>query len=697
MQANFFKLLERVPIEHRRLFAITVLTISQTFVFGQNVGINSDGSLPNKSAMLDIKSSNKGLLIPRVSLKSKTDQTTIASPQESLLVYNTAASGEGPTSVSPGFYYWDGKQWTSMNSSPNGGLNANGSYWSLLGNSSTDSNSFFIGTADNTPVWFRVNNQRAGKLAPNGNTFWGLASGASVTSGFSNTAVGSNALRYNTVRSNLVAIGDSALFNNGIDATSEWGGTNNTAVGSKAAYTNTTGNGLTAVGFHTLYSNTTGAGSTAMGNFALMSNVSGYHNTAIGNLAMYGNRTGDYNTALGSFALEVNDSGTRNTALGYAAATGTKGSYNTSVGYRSLSENITGSSNVAIGADALFSATNTNNIVAVGDSALFNNGHGATAEWGGTNNTAVGSKAAYSNTTGNGLTAIGFHAIYSNKTGAGSTAVGNNALYSNTSGYHNTAVGNLALYNNTIGDYNTGVGSFALETNFSGTRNTALGYGVLDNNKGSDNVGVGYRALTGVTSGSGNAAVGVNALKTATTGSNNVAIGSDANVVSGGISNATVIGTKALAACSNCVVLGAINGVNGSTFGASVGIGTAAPTQKLHVVGNILATGSITSLSDIRFKTSIVPLTNVMSSIQHIDAIYYHWNKNNFPDNDVTDKRQLGFAAQEVEKYFPELVETDSKGYKSVDYGRLTPVLLEAVKELQQQIDELKEQRQKHK
>lgn len=58
-----------------------------------------------------------------------------------------------------------------------------------------------------------------------------------------------------------------------------------------------------------------------------------------------------------------------------------------------------------------------------------------------------------------------------------------------------------------------------------------------------------------------------------------------------------------------------------------------------------------------------------------------------FPGN-----RQLGFSAQEVEKFFPEVVMTDENGYKSVDYGRLTPVLVEAMKEQQQQINALQEQ-----
>ena len=56
------------------------------------------------------------------------------------------------------------------------------------------------------------------------------------------------------------------------------------------------------------------------------------------------------------------------------------------------------------------------------------------------------------------------------------------------------------------------------------------------------------------------------------------------------------------------------------------------------------------------------------------------------------DERQIGFSAQEVEKLFPEVVTTDANGYKSVDYGRLTPVLVEAIKEQQKQIDAQQQQ-----
>lgn len=71
----------------------------------QNVAINTDGSTPDISAMLDIVNSGKGLLIPRVSLSSSTDAATISSPAVSLLVYNTNAGITGTYGDGVGYYY----------------------------------------------------------------------------------------------------------------------------------------------------------------------------------------------------------------------------------------------------------------------------------------------------------------------------------------------------------------------------------------------------------------------------------------------------------------------------------------------------------------------------------------------------------------------------------------------------------------
>lgn len=125
------------------------------------------------------------------------------------------------------------------------------------------------------------------------------------------------------------------------------------------------------------------------------------------------------------------------------------------------------------------------------------------------------------------------------------------------------------------------------------------------------------------------------------------------------------------------------------TFGGNVGIGTVSPSQKLHVAGNICATGTIGACSDIRYKTNFAPLTSTLSSLMQIQPIYYDW-KQEYKDKGFSNDRQLGFSAQEIEQYFPEIVQTDNDGYKAVDYSRMTPVLVQAVKEQQAQIQQLK-------
>ena len=75
--------------------------------------------------------------------------------------------------------------------------------------------------------------------------------------------------------------------------------------------------------------------------------------------------------------------------------------------------------------------------------------------------------------------------------------------------------------------------------------------------------------------------------------------------------------------------------------------------------------------------------------INQLNGLYYFWNQDQFPEKEFSSERQIGVIAQEVEALFPEMVLTDSEGYKSVDYSRLTPVLIEAVKELNKQNEEL--------
>jgi hypothetical protein len=133
----------------------------------------------------------------------------------------------------------------------------------------------------------------------------------------------------------------------------------------------------------------------------------------------------------------------------------------------------------------------------------------------------------------------------------------------------------------------------------------------------------------------------------------------------------------------------------GGDFAANrVGINRMPTTYTLEVGGTIWANGStITSgsatWSDERYKTDIATIDNALSTIMKIRGVTYNWNRNAFPDLNFSGGEQMGVIAQEVEEILPQLVLTGPDGYKSVSYEKLTPVLIEALKEQQQQIETL--------
>ncbi|MGE5693006.1 MAG: tail fiber domain-containing protein, partial [Candidatus Zixiibacteriota bacterium] len=124
------------------------------------------------------------------------------------------------------------------------------------------------------------------------------------------------------------------------------------------------------------------------------------------------------------------------------------------------------------------------------------------------------------------------------------------------------------------------------------------------------------------------------------------------------------------------------------TNAGNVGIGTAAPTEKLHVVGNICATGTIGACSDVRFKRDVRPVDGSLDKIEKLQGVTYRWKREEYPQ--FAEGNQIGFVAQDVKEILPEVVSEGSDGTLSVDYGRFSVVLLEAIKEQQKEIKELK-------
>ena len=126
------------------------------------------------------------------------------------------------------------------------------------------------------------------------------------------------------------------------------------------------------------------------------------------------------------------------------------------------------------------------------------------------------------------------------------------------------------------------------------------------------------------------------------------------------------------------------NTVMTMTKGGLVGIGLVNPDDKFVVFNGSTTgrytTGGWTHSSDARLKNSIVPLENSLEKIMQLEGVSYKYN------NDTSQKTQVGFIAQQVEPIFPEVVETDKKGFKSMIYSNLVAPVIEAIKELYEKV-----------
>ncbi len=337
----------------------------------EGVAINNTGSAPNASAILDLQSTNKGFLVPRMTQSQKLG---VAAPSLGLLIYQTDGI--------PGFYYFSGSEWTELTSQA--------SAWSLSGNAGTNNGTDFIGTTDAQDLSFRTNNINRLRLSQSGQLEI-LNTGSSVF-------IGEQAGEVDDLTSNY-----------------------NVFVGYRSGFSNTTGNYNLASGYRAMYSNVSGYRNIALGAEALFDNSSGYYNTGVGWRSLYNNTLGYQNTALGSQTLNANTEGFRNTALGYRALYfNIDGGQNTATGYQALYQNTIADRNSAHGFQALRNNTEGTGNSASGYRALYNNTTG-------NYNTGVGYSAnsigtAYVNSTG-----LGYNA---DNTASNSVVVGNTSVTS---------------------------------------------------------------------------------------------------------------------------------------------------------------------------------------------------------------------------------------------------------------------------
>lgn len=141
------------------------------------------------------------------------------------------------------------------------------------------------------------------------------------------------------------------------------------------------------------------------------------------------------------------------------------------------------------------------------------------------------------------------------------------------------------------------------------------------------------------------------------------------------------IARNGIIARSNSVITGSLS------VSSSLAIGDIQPSI---TIGRLDASNDIVAFnsSDIRFKTNVKPIENALKKVESINGVEFDWIPD--PINHGYEGHDIGVIAQEVEKVVPELVRTRSTGYKAVKYDKLVAVLIEAIKELKKEVDNLK-------
>jgi hypothetical protein len=348
----------------------------------------------------------------------------------------------------------------------------------------------------------------------------------------------------------------------------------------------------------------------------------------IGTISSFMLQAQSTNTAEGTFSFSSNNNGFDDSAFGVGT----------------LNQNRNGAENSAFGAVALYSNTNSSYNSAFGAGALYSNISG-------NNNTACGAESLFYNYNGSDNAALGGWSLFSNIMGYQDTATGRNALYSNTAGFQNTASGYDALYSNTYGDQNTASGYVALGSNTYGNYNTAYGaFALANTTTGNYNVGIGYAAGYYNSAGA----------------SNNIDIGSWG---SAGDNGTIRIGSGGQTSAF-------VAGVNGTT----TGVGDAVPVV-------IDSNGQLgTASSSIRFKEDVHDMAAASDGLMRLRPVTYRYKQ---PYADGSKPIDYGLIAEEVAEIYPDLVVKNAAGQiQTVQYQKLTPMLLNEVQKEHRQLEE---------
>ena len=797
----------------RAIFTISLAFLFSHFCLAQSLAVNNDGSTANGSSILDIKSTTKGMLIPRM---DSVQRSAIPTPATGLLVYQTNKDS--------GFYYFDGAAWQQL-------VNATNNLWKRNGVHIYNGNTGNVGIGTNNPL---------AKLQVADSSVVFTAGGDAPVSAGSTPVSGAGR--------RMMWYPDKAAFMEGYVSGTNW---DKDSIGKYAFGTgyNVKAKGEAAVSM--------GKSANASGNFSIAignsSTATGDLSTAISN----GNATDIYSIAIGESTNAISRNATAignaayaqglsSTAIGTAAYAA--GNYSTAIGYNTVTS-LTGTYATALGYNAVasgqYSTATGNNTASIG----FNSFAAGLYTWAkgnasfsvgvyndvtdnpnpiGENTTdrifqiGNGTSAARSNAVTvlrNGSVGIGtvlpnaplqFSNVYEDKkialadfTNAADNFYGfgvnpgilryqvdhvnsNHVFYASTTelmriqGNGNVGIGlsnpgfplnfsgtlgdKISLFGNAGNHYGLGIQSSLLQihTDAPGS-DIAFGYGrsiaftELMRIKGDGNVGIGTptpgfplnfpNTLGDKISLYGNSGshygLGIQGgLLQIHSGvsTDDIAFGYGSSAsftevmrVKGGgdVGIGTISpfgyghgGTNRILELKNSMAVGAnvqshlilsSTGTSGSLGGISWAGINLSGEQRTGFIGNIFETanqtklsfynrdnagalnerfyiqgngnawlaGTLTQASDARLKTNIHPIKNALDNLSRLNGYTYNWIDKQ-QDNDT----QMGVLAQEVQKVYPDLVKTNASGNLSVNYSGLIPVLIEAIKDLQKQIDD---------
>jgi hypothetical protein len=317
----------------------------------------------------------------------------------------------------------------------------------------------------------------------------------------------------------------------------------------------------------------------------------------------------------------------------------------------------------------------------------------------------------YGDTAGNG---IGVYGIHSSSTGK---SPGVKGVTNTTSSYCSAILGEATSTTGTIygvrglSASNSGMGVVGRATAPSGSTTGVAGQsdsigGIGVSGWASNGSGTNYGGFFQVASSDG---TGVYAFHDSGSGTapavmarndsasaNAYAVHGKLNNTSPGSLSAGVFGENLGTGGNGIGVYGVQNGTGWGVYGkciAGIGVRAWGGYYGVYSVGSIYTTGTYESSSDARFKEDVEPLTDSLSTIMKLRGVEFSWKQEEYPEYNFSEDRQIGFIAQEIAEVLPEVVNKsdDNDGFYSVSYGRIVPILVEAVKELKAENELLKE------